>query len=262
MKIAIIGFEKDTYGAAPWLDPSWEKWGMPWDRTDLVLYNNNTEIQLKPGWEKYNVLFEMHYKTVLDVQMGSLITEEVDENGKFEREFYRPEHYMKSLRKLARSKKHILYTQDSSVVSGPAVREYPIEETDKVVGHYYCSSVGYMVALALLKILQTGNPREHEIGLWGVDMKGSGEYVYQKPNLEYMLGIAKGLGITVSVPETIPLLKFQPQDVDWGATMIRYEDRYGKPVLPQKFGRKFVGLHHEIKHVLESKDSATSTDTA
>ena len=31
MKVAVVGFSPSSYDAAPWDDPTWEKWGMPWD---------------------------------------------------------------------------------------------------------------------------------------------------------------------------------------------------------------------------------------
>lgn len=44
LKVAVIGLAQSTHDDAPWSDPSWEKWGLPWD------YN----------WSMLDRFFEMH----------------------------------------------------------------------------------------------------------------------------------------------------------------------------------------------------------
>ena len=66
-----------------------------------------------------------------------------------------------------------------------------------------------------------------EIGLWGVDMKAEDEYAYQRPNIEYWLGIAEGKGIKVHIPEASPILKFQGKGIYFGNSQYEYKDRYG-----------------------------------
>ena len=31
LKVAIVGLSPSTHDLAPWTDPAWEKWGLPWD---------------------------------------------------------------------------------------------------------------------------------------------------------------------------------------------------------------------------------------
>jgi len=31
LKVAIIGLSATTHHLAPWSDPEWQKWGLPWD---------------------------------------------------------------------------------------------------------------------------------------------------------------------------------------------------------------------------------------
>lgn len=76
---------------------------------------------------------------------------------------------------------------------------YPLEEIYSIHGKYLTSSVAYMLALAIHK-----EPKE--IGIWGVEMNED-KYHYQRPNLEYLIGYAKGKGIKITIPHHCPLLK-------------------------------------------------------
>jgi hypothetical protein len=92
---------------------------------------------------------------------------------------------------------------------------YPFDEVSRSVGDYWCSSIAYMLALAIHEGAQ-------EIALYGVDMRGDDEYGYQKPNCEYLIGFARGKGIAVHIPDVSPLCKFvSPPDRN-------YAGRYGR----------------------------------
>lgn len=85
----------------------------------------------------------------------------------------------------------------------PNAEVYPLEEVKASVGDYFNSSIAFMFALAI-------HQKAEVIGLWGVDMNGHDEYQYQRPNMEYLIGLASGKGITVLLPDASPLCKFQP----------------------------------------------------
>ena len=72
----------------------------------------------------------------------------------------------------------------------PTSIRYPIEDVQREVTDYLESSIAYMMALAIHQGADT-------IGLWGISMNGTGEYGYQRPNMEYMIGLAEGRGIKV-----------------------------------------------------------------
>lgn len=65
---------------------------------------------------------------------------------------------------------------------------------------YFQSSIALMFALAMVEGFE-------EIGVWGVDLVVGSEYDYQKPNLEFWLGLALGKGLRVSLPAQTALLK-------------------------------------------------------
>ena len=104
----------------------------------------------------------------------------------------------------------------------PMSVRYPIEEVTKLVGKtnkgtpYLESSIAYMVAQAILE-LKPGD----KIGIWGVDLHCESEYAFQRPNMEYMIGLARGRGIKVFIPPQCALLthEFGVPYGYWSSTM-------------------------------------------
>jgi hypothetical protein len=82
----------------------------------------------------------------------------------------------------------------------PSAVRYPLEEVMDLGGMYLTSTPAMMLALGILMGYKT-------IGIWGVEMQHDSEYAYQKPCMEYWLGIAKGLGIEVYLPPNCALLR-------------------------------------------------------
>lgn len=82
----------------------------------------------------------------------------------------------------------------------PEAQMYPWAAIIHLFGTYLTSSLAEMIALAI-----TQNPAE--IGVWGVDMVCPDEYAHQRSCCEYLLGIAKGKGIKVTVAKESPLLR-------------------------------------------------------
>ncbi len=97
----------------------------------------------------------------------------------------------------------------------PSSRAYPIREVlnmrHPLTGELLCperymnNSISWMLALAILQGYQ-------QIGLFGVDMAmdgvhGESEYGWQRPSVEFWIGVARGLGIKVVMPEVSEVLK-------------------------------------------------------
>lgn len=80
--------------------------------------------------------------------------------------------------------------------------KYPIEDMVATFGDYFYSTISYMIAQAIVDGYE-------EIGLWGIDLSHDSEYEYQKPSAEYLLGVAIGRGIAISLPSQTALLKGQ-----------------------------------------------------
>ena len=179
-KVAIIGLADSTHNDAPWDDPEWEKWGLPWDAG---------------YWARCDRLFEMHDLRLLE---GADC---------------RRDGYLDLLQQVDVP----LYMQSRYFDN---VTQYPFDEVAETTGNYFNSSIGYMLALAI-------HERAEQIGVWGVDMNVDDEYFYQRPNCEYLLGLALGMGIDITLPEETPLLKFEGKGIFFGANMPEYKGRYG-----------------------------------
>lgn len=67
-------------------------------------------------------------------------------------------------------------------------------------GTYMTSSIAWMLGLAILEGFE-------KIHVYGVDMAQDTEYREQRPCCEYLIGLARGMGIEVYVPPTSDLMK-------------------------------------------------------
>jgi hypothetical protein len=268
MKVAIIGFSKSSYDDAPWDDPEWEKWGMPWDAK---------------GWQRYTRLFEMHSPILWDLQLADPLVEFWD-GEKFHRKTHRVSNYYKDdgdeksvLVSAANSRSVRLYVQngipDIKCNDNVGLIEYPFKWVNQCVeADYYQSSVAYALALAIAEMEHVSQDLdvpmgEHEIGLWGIDVSDDSEWAYQRACLEYLVGIARGKGINVHIPESSALCKFQTQMIKFGAVEVEHTGRYGLITYPQTFKRWTLGdkytlcqlrrmdLPEELKRQVEFEDS-------
>jgi hypothetical protein len=174
LKIAVIGLSPKTHDLAPWNDPDWQKYGLPWD---------------EGYWQRLDCGFEMHDSRLL-----------ASEHSR------RKADYLDRLKELPR-----LYMQAN----------YPFDDVAKTIGGYYFnSSIAYAMALAI-------HEGAEEIGVWGVDLVADEEYAYQRPNMEYLIGIARGRGIKVHIPDDSALCKFNGTGIRFYSHYPAYVDRYG-----------------------------------
>jgi len=183
MKVAIVGLAQSTHDDAPWLDDSWEKWGLPWD---------------DKGWPFMARHFEMHDIRLLDSEHSKRGP------GYFERLAECP----------------VLYMQHA-YFDAPTSKRYPFEAVADSIGQaYWNSSIAYAMALAI-------HERAREIAVYGVDMDGTDEYAYQRPNMEYLIGFARAQGIRVTIPKESALCRFEPHGIRFYDHTPTYVNRYG-----------------------------------
>lgn len=176
-KVAIVGFASSSRDDAPFQDESWDIWIC------------NELYRLVPRW---NRLFEYHTREHLDRERereGKVVTGE--------------EHvgFLKSVKP-----PDIIYMQDV-YPDIPASAKMPRLEMDQWMlgaGHegdpYWTSTPSYQIALAMCLGAK-------EIGLYGVDLLDDEEYAYQRPGMEYIVGLARGRGIKVHIPKASALCK-------------------------------------------------------
>lgn len=184
--VAILGFTEHNY-QAPWKNPDWDFWGL-----------NDLHSVLPRHWPE---VF-----TSGQVQWFQLHRRGPDGNYPGARD---PEH----MKWLSEQKFPIwMWEHDPTI---PESRPYPMTEIltlkHPVTGDelfpekYFNNSISWMIAKAIYDGYKT-------IGLYGVDMAmdgvhGQSEYQHQRPSVENMIGVARGLGIKVIIPRDSEILK-------------------------------------------------------
>ncbi len=77
--------------------------------------------------------------------------------------------------------------------------EYPLNSVLKFLPIPFLeNSIAYMLALAILEDVR-------EIALYGVHLMASGEYAFERPSVTYLVGLAQGRGILVTIAPGSPL---------------------------------------------------------
>lgn len=186
-KVAIVGFA-DSYALAPFDDPSVEIWGI------------NELHRYLPRWDRW---FELHARESFEVK------------GNRDQEA------------------HVNWLRAQKPVDDPAYRPIFMREVfaDIPAGvrlplewlsdrffvrfgqrPYFTSSIGYMLAMAIAEgrdenFVPINDQAVTWIGLYGVDLASNTEYGEQRPNAEYFIGLARGLGIQVEIAEGSALLR-------------------------------------------------------
>jgi len=173
-KVAIVGTSM-SWMKAPYEDESVEIWGV-----------NNGFINL--GDKRKTRWFDVH-------------TIEHREDGRWYRRWdhnFRGQtvgDYIEDLKKLECP---VYMQQEWPEI--PNSKRFPIEQVTGYFGSYITNSIAMQFAYALTEGFG-------EIQLWGIDMSHGTEWAYQRPNCEYFIGLAVGLGVKVLVPDESDLLK-------------------------------------------------------
>ena len=175
-KIAIVGSASGK-DKAPFNDPSWEIWSL-----------NNLYVSMQG--KRFTRWFELHD---FDYFNGSYIRRSQDNYaGKTVKEY---------MQEIASLNIPVYMQKHWDII--PKSRKYPFKAIMKKYGKYFGCSFAWMIALAL---------HEHKskpidtIAFYGVNLSGV-EYYYQRPSTEYMIGIAKGMGINIHIHSQSNLLK-------------------------------------------------------
>ena len=181
-KIAVCGRAPSTLMQAPFDDHEWQIWTLG---NAAMPQKEGSGIQKGPPklprWDK---LFELH-----DLEEKKAIW---------------PQEYFDWL--AIDHGKPIIIGQPTPLIPHGIV--YPWQEVFQRFGRYFNNSISEMLAVAILE-------GATHLSLYGVDMAqsdpvlhdGNPEYQHQRPSCEYMLGVARGMGIEVFVPAESDLLK-------------------------------------------------------
>ena len=176
-KVGIIGRCENTREEAPFNDSSWEMWGLAWDMGFVGA--RHYEIHSPNSWTNGTISDRMDY----------------------------PE-WLKSI---AECNGEDLWLQR------PYIENAKIYPLDKVRAQsYLClpdsdepyleSSIAWMIAHAIV------DKDVDKIGVWGVDLTAEDEWAYQRPNMAYLIGVARTLGIPVIIPKACALDELKALD--------------------------------------------------
>lgn len=186
-KIAIVGKAPSTIPLAPWNDPEWEIWGL----SDLMLHKDCTR------WTRW---FELH-----DPE-GWHPDDSVPRRQKWHPKYW--EHLTKQ-----HEAGKAIYVAEPHPDMPHALRfpyqqlieRYSLKDKHGQPKPYFTNTVSWLIAYAI-------DQGATHLGIFGVDMaqqeKGvKSEYAYQRPSVEYFIGLAAGRGIEVYVPDESDLMK-------------------------------------------------------
>lgn len=168
-KVALVGFAK-SYKDAPYDDPTWEIWGI----NELWKYLHR--------WDRW---FELHKRDV------------------FAHEGNRDQAAHVAWLQQQGPERPIYMLEQSADI--PASVPYPLQAMAErfFPGQpraYFTSTISYMLALAIAEGFD-------EIALYGIDLASDIEYAQQRAAAEYLIGVARGMGRTVTIAPGSALLK-------------------------------------------------------
>jgi hypothetical protein len=172
LKIAVVGFASNTRDLAPFKDGTWQIWGL-----------NNLWTFLP----RYDAWWEVHDPEQIESLYGA--------------------DYVKFLKEL-----RIPLFMQKRYPEYPASIEIPRKELAEKVQNgrdFWPSSISFMVAMAIM--LMSGPDGRalpgSELALYGIDLLGPDEYSFQREGCGFLIGIAEGRGIKVTIPDAASLLK-------------------------------------------------------
>ncbi len=197
-KIACFGLSTPSRGFAPWGDESWEMWGLPWDSERLY----------------FDRLFDMHDQTLNRNPSAGMPTDYAQRLA----EAMVPIYMQRKFDEIPTSEP-FPFEQVNAVVfrewgKSDYFPEFPRHEQQD----WYGSHIAYMLALAIYE-------QATHIGLFGVDITQQ-RFDHDRPNLNYLIGLARGMGIKVYVPPTSHMFDMKRLD-KLGLLTVEYPERYG-----------------------------------
>lgn len=203
-KVAIIGFTPSR-AEAPYIDPEYEVW------CENALFVHN-DVPRCSRW------FDLHNPEIID-----------DQRLKFYSQIDVPV-FLQDVRPDVPGSVRFPKKEIEQFIAGLA------DGSANMLGDYQTNSISWMIAFAMWEGFTT-------IDVYGVDMSQQSEYHFQRPNVEYFLGMCRGRGIEVNIPNTSDLLKATHQ-YGYGS-----DDGFRAKLLERKkeFEERFQNFQQEIE---------------
>jgi len=151
--------------------PTWVK--APFDDPEFEIWACNEFYMLK---KRIDMLFELHPRHELENKDRN--KEHVKALGELKCPILMQKHF------------------DDIPLSIPFPKDYIVEK----YGTYFTNTISWQIALAIDLGFQ-------EIHLYGINMANDEEYKSQRPSVEYFVGLARGKGIKVVIPDECDICK-------------------------------------------------------
>ena len=177
-RIAILG-TAPTWQQTPWDDPTLEIWCL----NDMWVLNPKRADR----WYDLHPIDKMWFRKEA---RGKVFAGDVPAGF-----FVRPPNHLEWLR----AQTIPVYVQDAKALGSPSARTFPKDEIEAKFGKHFASSPAWMIGHALLEGVT-------ELHIYGIHLATEWEYLKQKPNMTFLLGLAAGLGVKVITPKGSPLL--------------------------------------------------------
>ena len=177
-RAAIVGTAA-THKLCPWGDPGLDIYGL----NDL--YVLGMPLDNFKGW------FDLHPLNHMTFRSGRAVQESEVQPG----QYLRPHGHLEWLKK----QPFPVYLQQARQ-DWPNSKTFPREELQAKYGKYFSSTPAWMLAW----MIEQGYQR---IEVYGIHLATQWEYMRQRPNFEWLLGVAMGRGIQVLVPDRATILK-------------------------------------------------------
>lgn len=170
-KVAIVGFS-ETRSQAPWDDESWEIWVC-------------NRLPLQEGVTRWDRHFDPH---TTEWSKQNFVSPELW--TEYEEEFLKKDH----------GKEKLIYLPPEDEERYPNSVKWPQNECIEYFGReYFTSAIAWQIGFAQVLGVK-------ELGLFGIDLRHDTEWADQRPNAEWLLGIAEGHGIKINLPVESSLL--------------------------------------------------------
>ena len=169
--------------------PTWKL--APWDDKQAVIAGLNDAYLM--GLPRYDLWYDVHpfNKYFFRPLNGKKIAAHQVPAGTF----LRPEGHIQWL-----AKQRCPVFVHAADPRTPHAQVFPRPAIEAQFGSWFDSSPAWMLAHAILLGYK-------KITIVGIHLASEMEYIKQKPNMCYLIGVARGAGITVNVPEESPLLQ-------------------------------------------------------
>ena len=194
-RVAIIG-TAPSWRECPWTDATLEKWGL-----------NDAYLIGVPSASRWYDLHPFHQMLFKPRDQRSVAASEIPAGA-----YLRPEGHLEWLK----TRPFPVYLAEAKP-DYPNARAFPKQQILDAFAPFWPMRLtrsgkiqpgpDYEVSTPSWMLMQAIAEGYREIHVYGIHLATEWEYVQQRPNFEFLLGIAAGTGVKIVLPESAPICK-------------------------------------------------------